>query len=186
MYMSEPKVGGDAGRDLCEFAPVFATLTVKQREVFALIAENRSSKEIAGRLGVSESAVNQRIEVVRGRTGFPPRAELARAYRRYTSEEAASRLAADIELSEPAGAALLMAEAVQLGGASSCADCARLPGLTLHKHRAALVVPEVFVGSAGMLNRLAAMVIIAAGLLIGAMVALGVGQALSTLPWQPA
>ena len=33
----------------------------KQREVLALVADNRTSKEIASLLGISESAVNQRI-----------------------------------------------------------------------------------------------------------------------------
>lgn len=42
---------------------------------------HRTSKEIAGLLGISESAVNQRIEIVRGRLGGLPRGELARLYR---------------------------------------------------------------------------------------------------------
>jgi DNA-binding CsgD family transcriptional regulator len=57
------------------------TLTDKQREVLALVADNRTSKEIAARLGISESAVNQRIEMVRARLGGLPRGELARLYR---------------------------------------------------------------------------------------------------------
>ena len=56
-------------------------LTAKQRDVLALIADNRTSKEIAGLLGISESAVNQRIEIVRARLGGLPRGELARLYR---------------------------------------------------------------------------------------------------------
>ena len=56
-------------------------LTEKQREVLALVADNRTSKEIAGLLGVSESAVNQRIEMIRNRLGGIPRGELARIYR---------------------------------------------------------------------------------------------------------
>ena len=56
-------------------------LTTKQREVLALVADNRTSKEIAARLGISESAVNQRIEMVRARLGGLPRGELARLYR---------------------------------------------------------------------------------------------------------
>lgn len=56
-------------------------LTKKQREVLALVADNRTSKEIAGLLGISESAVNQRIEIVRARLGGLPRGELARLYR---------------------------------------------------------------------------------------------------------
>lgn len=56
-------------------------LTEKQREVLALVADSRTSKEIAGLLGISESAVNQRIEMIRGRLGGIPRGELARIYR---------------------------------------------------------------------------------------------------------
>lgn len=56
-------------------------LTRKQHEVLALVADNRTSKEIAARLGITESAVNQRIEMVRSRLGGLPRGELARLYR---------------------------------------------------------------------------------------------------------
>ena len=56
-------------------------LTTKQREVMALVADNRTSKEIANLLGISESAVNQRIEMIRTRLGGIPRGELARLYR---------------------------------------------------------------------------------------------------------
>jgi DNA-binding CsgD family transcriptional regulator len=56
-------------------------LTKKQRDVLALVADNRTSKEIAGRLHISESAVNQRIEMIRQRLGGLPRGELARLYR---------------------------------------------------------------------------------------------------------
>jgi DNA-binding CsgD family transcriptional regulator len=60
---------------------VLPQLTPKQREVMALVADNRTSKEIAGLLGISESAVNQRIELIRARLGGLPRGEMARLYR---------------------------------------------------------------------------------------------------------
>jgi DNA-binding CsgD family transcriptional regulator len=64
-------------------------LTAKQRDVLALVADNRTSKEIAARLGISESAVNQRIEMIRSRLGGLPRGELARLYRQeYSPNEA--------------------------------------------------------------------------------------------------
>ncbi|WP_065762420.1 helix-turn-helix transcriptional regulator [Novosphingobium sp. PP1Y] len=66
---------------------VFPSLTPKQHEVLGYVAENRTSKEIAFELGISVSAVNQRIESIRSRTGSPPRAELARAYRAYLQEQ---------------------------------------------------------------------------------------------------
>lgn len=60
---------------------IFAALTRKQHEVLARVADNRTSKEIAAELGISESAVNQRIETVRSRLGGLPRAKMARDYR---------------------------------------------------------------------------------------------------------
>jgi len=64
-------------------------LTQKQREVLALVADNRTSKEIAVLLGISESAVNQRIEIVRARLGGLPRGQLARLYRQKYAPELA-------------------------------------------------------------------------------------------------
>lgn len=69
----------------------FPAMTPKQHEVLRFVAENRTSKEIAFELGISESAVNQRIESVRKRTGSPPRAELARVYRQYLSKPEIAR-----------------------------------------------------------------------------------------------
>lgn len=60
---------------------LFLGLTPKQREVLDLLIDNRTSKEIARVLGISESAVNQRIEPLRQRAGGLSRAQLARAYR---------------------------------------------------------------------------------------------------------
>lgn len=57
------------------------TLTEKQREVLALVSEGMTSKEIARKLGISESAVNQRIEVIRLRLGGMSRASIGRLYR---------------------------------------------------------------------------------------------------------
>ncbi|WP_374531322.1 sigma factor-like helix-turn-helix DNA-binding protein [Novosphingobium sp.] len=73
--------------------PSLPELTKKQREVLALVADNRTSKEIAARLGISESAVNQRIEIVRARLGGLPRGELARLYRQeYMPAETATEV----------------------------------------------------------------------------------------------
>lgn len=70
-------------------------LTLKQREVLALVADNRTSKEIAVLLGISESAVNQRIEIVRARLGGLPRGQLARLYRQKYSPETAENSDSD-------------------------------------------------------------------------------------------
>lgn len=64
----------------------FDSLTTKQRQVLELLAENRTTKEIAVRLDVSDSAINQRIEPLRHRFGGITRAELARRYRDYLAQ----------------------------------------------------------------------------------------------------
>lgn len=56
---------------------VLDALTDKQREVIIYVSEGLTSKEIARRLGVSESAVNQRIETIRQRLGGLPRAQIS-------------------------------------------------------------------------------------------------------------
>jgi DNA-binding CsgD family transcriptional regulator len=64
----------------------FESLTTKQRQVLELLAENRTTKEIAARLHVSDSAINQRIEPLRQRLGGITRAELARRYRDHLAD----------------------------------------------------------------------------------------------------
>ncbi len=56
-------------------------LTEKQRQVIAFVSDGLTSKEIGRRLGISESAVNQRIETVRARLDGLSRAQIARLYR---------------------------------------------------------------------------------------------------------
>lgn len=68
--------------DLLHQTALLDALTDKQREVLALVSEGMTSKEIARKLVVSESAVNQRIEVIRLRLGGLSRAQIARIYRR--------------------------------------------------------------------------------------------------------
>jgi DNA-binding CsgD family transcriptional regulator len=60
-------------------------LTAKQKEVLGHIADGLTSKEIGRKLGISESAVNQRIETIRQRLGGMPRAQIARLYRRQST-----------------------------------------------------------------------------------------------------
>lgn len=64
---------------------VLDALTDKQREVLTLVSEGLTSKEIARNLGISESAVNQRIETVRQRLGGMPRSQIARLHRRQST-----------------------------------------------------------------------------------------------------
>lgn len=61
----------------------FGFLTEKQAATLDLLANNRTSKEIAFALGISETSVNRRIEVVRSRLGGITRHELARRYREW-------------------------------------------------------------------------------------------------------
>lgn len=58
----------------------FDFLTAKQKAALDLLANHRTSKEIAHTLGVSETSVNRRIEVVKLRLGGITRQELARRY----------------------------------------------------------------------------------------------------------
>lgn len=62
---------------------LFEQLTAKQRQTMDLLAEGWTSKEIAHKLGISESAVVQRIEALRTKTGGLLRKDLARSYRLY-------------------------------------------------------------------------------------------------------
>ena len=71
--------------DLLKQVALLDALTDKQREVLMFVSEGLTSKEIARRLGISESAVNQRIEVIRQRLGGLPRAQIARLYRRQST-----------------------------------------------------------------------------------------------------
>lgn len=157
MATSDPiKQGGEASEP-CQFTTLFQSLTPKQHEVFELVADNWTSKEIAARLGVTESAVNQRIEAVRLRAGFLPRAHVARAYRQFRAERAA-------------------ADATPHPGRVP----ASLDGLT-HLPAIHAAMPDSLVGSNGGLNRVAAMVLIAAGLMMVAMGGLALAQVLTGL-----
>lgn len=71
--------------DIFEQTATLDGLTDKQKEVLSLVAEGMTSKEIARRLRISESAVNQRIEVIRQRLGGMPRSQIARLYRRMST-----------------------------------------------------------------------------------------------------
>ena len=71
--------------DLLKQVALLDALTDRQSEVLMFVSEGLTSKEIARRLGISESAVNQRIEVIRQRLGGMPRAQIARLYRRQST-----------------------------------------------------------------------------------------------------
>lgn len=162
---------------------IFPKLTAKQHEVLRFVAENRTSKEIAFELGISESAVNQRIEGVRNRAGSPPRAELARCYRQYLNEleKASNSIPAQISqvaAEDAQGRIADGAETVDRPDPAEVAVNATVEPKVQGKPR---VVPEVLDGAHAGLNRTAAMIAIAAGLLLVAMVGLSVARTLSDL-----
>lgn len=162
----------------------FPKLTEKQHEVLRFVAENRTSKEIAWELGVSESAVNQRIEAVRGRTGSPPRAELARAYRQYLLDlEAACNPVPDNFPQVPVRPPI--AQPPEQDTRTDKLALADAVTYTLtppwQGEKVDRVVPEVLDGSHAGLSRTAAMVAIAVGILLVAMVGLSVAETLSSL-----
>jgi DNA-binding CsgD family transcriptional regulator len=57
-----------------------AALTPEQAQVLLLVRDNRSSKEIARELGISKSAVDQRLDRARAILGASTRAEAARIF----------------------------------------------------------------------------------------------------------
>lgn len=155
---------------------VFPTLSEKQHEVLRFVAENRTSKEIARELGISESAVNQRIESVRNRTGSPPRAELARVYRQYLQdpENAGNRVPGAIIGTSPG-----RGDAVD---PQSLADPApvRAPA-SWREPDGPRIVPEALdTGDAG-LGRTLTPIAIVAGLVLMAVVGLGMVRELTAL-----
>ena len=178
------EIGGIQAGQASSLLRTFPKLTVKQHEVLRFVAENRTSKEIAWELGISESAVNQRIEGVRNRTGSPPRAELARAYRQYQQAlEAACNPLPDKIPQVPAAPG-----APQSGSRDALADKLALADAVTYTltppwqgERAGRVVPEVLDGAHAGLSRTAAMIAIAVGMLVIAMVGLGVAESLSGL-----
>ena len=148
--------------DLSSYTQVFSTITAKQHQVFAMVAEHRTSKEIAGALNITESAVNQRIEVVRSRMGYPPRARLARAYRHY-------QLMADRD--EPPA---------PMGAEPDPPQQLAYPA-AWQRHASEWILPAALVGPNAGFNRSVAMVVIAAGLLVVALTGLGVAKTLESM-----
>lgn len=182
----------DAGGDMTQLQrimTVFPSLTSKQHEVLAFVAENRTSKEIAWELGISESAVNQRIEGVRSRTGSPPRAELARAYRQYQQDQNQPE---QDEACNPLPEKNPQVPAIPLFDEDRGRD-ELVERLTLadgatfkitapwQEENFTRVVPEVLDGANAGLSRTAAMIAIAGGLLLVAVFGLDLATKLSGL-----
>lgn len=179
---SRPEPWGEAGRVDTDLLAALRELTPKQHEVMRRVAENRTSKEIAWDLGVSESAVNQRIEAVRSRAGGALRAELARAYRQYLDERSYKPVTGKIlQVSGPPGPGQSM-------GRDEPADAFALADAVVYTvtppwqgEAPVRIVPEVLDGTHAAFSRIAAMIGIAAGILLVAMIGLGVIHALTEL-----
>lgn len=169
------------------FQDLFAGLTVKQHEVMRFISDNFTSKEIAYELGISESAVNQRIEAVRARAGSPPRAELARAYRNFLHEEQLLQESynplPDKNIQVPPAPILApMRGQDERAGELALSDVVAFRATAPWQGKAmGRIVPEVLDGTHAGLNRTAAIVAIAVGTLFLALGGLGVVRALSDM-----
>jgi DNA-binding CsgD family transcriptional regulator len=164
--------------DILEQTALLDALTDKQREVIALVSEGMTSKEIARKLGISESAVNQRIEVTRQRLGGLSRAQIGRIYRQtstlvITIPTSNSLTGKSIQLQReaepeqhwsPEGAEALSASAHNGNGVLQPSTFSPLP-----------LVPD------SIAKRLAVIVATACGLLAGAVLVLAVAQALNAI-----
>lgn len=154
----------------------FRSLTEKQTAVLALLANGRTSKEIATSLGLSESAVNRRIELLRTRFGGITRLELARRYRdRATGVETASqslRLASDAPPEQDRkrdGPTVASVQRDSLASATGSAGSEAEPR----------VVPRVLDGENAVLTRGAAMAIILAGIIASLVLGLAAAGAIT-------
>ena len=156
---------------------VFERATPKQCQVLDLIGDNLTSKEIAHKLGISESAVNQRIEGLRTKAGGVPRNQLARAYREWARLPDCKNVTGKInQLPE-----------MQIPQDMHFSDAATTSPALVFETRAPWQktmlngVPEVFDGRHGTLFRTAAIVAIALGILILALLGFALAIAISSL-----
>lgn len=160
-----------------------STLTDKQREVFALVGEGRTSKEIANILDVSESAVVQRIEKIRSKFDGATRQELGRIWREHgelSGTRSCNQLTgksfhllqlqdeAQIDRQADAGHAIEFADSAVFN--------ARAPWQEKLEPR---IVPEVLDGENATLFRWAYAVAAALGMVIMMLVLLAVSHALA-------
>jgi DNA-binding CsgD family transcriptional regulator len=164
--------------DIVKQTALLDALTDKQREVLALVSEGMTSKEIARKLGISESAVNQRIEVVRQRLDGMSRAQIARTYRRTSTlvltiptsnslTGKSNQLLSDNEAEQHSSS-----EGVEDTVVSSGGEFGVLQPSTL---------PPVFHGRDAKLARTAAVVVIAVGIVALVVLVLVAGRTLAEI-----
>ena len=166
----------------------FDFATPRQRAVLDLLANSRTSKEIAHQLGISEAAVNRRIEVLRSRLGGVTRHELARQYREWAAQNAgfsADRACEENEMQ------ILPLAASALSGDASRRDSRLASGEGLRDQLAISieapwsqpaepqVVPGVLDGDNALLTRGAAVGIILFAILASLVVGIAAARALA-------
>ncbi len=162
---------------------VLDALTDKQREVLTLVSEGLTSKEIARNLGISESAVNQRIETIRQRLGGMPRSQIARLHRRQstvvmTIPTSNSLTGKPIPLQSSArlGQASVVEGAIDFAGPSALQEGGVLQPSTIFQR-----LDTAMSGPHGTWLRVTAIIALAGAIAITALLVLSVMQTLDTL-----
>ena len=151
----------------------FAGVTKKQREVLDLLLEQRTTKEMAHFLGVSPSAIDQRIDALRRRAGDVTRAELTRLWRDHRSGTC-DRIPCENSQLPPHPAALHSTPQDAERGIFRFDDVAGFaPSAPWNSHEP-LVVPEALDGSDAASNRIWLGIKIAVGMLASVLIGLAV------------
>lgn len=162
---------------------IFSQLSAKQCEVLTCLADGRTSKEIAVRLQISESAVNQRIESVRGRFNGLPRKEIVRRYRRWIEDTgpACNVLTGErIQVPDEAASDSHWPQEVE-GATVELADILPFELRSPWQADEPKIVPEALDGPNAVIERVLAISKIAAGISIAMLTMLAVGNALSNM-----
>ena len=165
--------------DIIKQSALLDALTEKQRQVIAFVSDGLTSKEIGRILGITESAVNQRIETVRARLDGLSRHEIARLYRGH------STLVITIPTSNSLTGKPIQLHPDQKAAQPFAAEGAAVPnGLTTTGHRGVLQ-PSTFTpqtqAQAGPLVRLGAIVAIALGFAATVVLVLVAAEAIDRL-----
>ncbi|MBU6266356.1 MAG: LuxR family transcriptional regulator [Sphingomonadales bacterium] len=164
---------------------MFDRLTEKQREVLAMVAENRTSKEIARALAISESAVVHRIESIRRLAHGAPRPELARLWRNHVAA-----LSAKGQTCKPLTGQ--SSHIPEIATPTDSPDVDRPPagdatvsvpasGSLLHSTDRSSIVPAALGGPQGTLLRVAMILLMAATMLLIVLSAITIAENLANL-----
>lgn len=163
---------------------VFESLTPKQRQTIELLADGRTSKEIASELDISESAAIQRIETLRAKAGGVLRKELARLYRDYAEGDRApcKEVTGNKNHLPPIAPASHSDDGTYADPVLTMSDAVAFerpaPWVSSGEPE---VVPEALEGANAALNRWLAAVVTAVGMVVLMLVLLAVASELGTL-----